>query len=252
MPRISSLPDSLATSIKYDKNAGTDDWKIVNDSNAPTEYLHNEKTKFEVYTLLVNEVEAQNLADFYINLIKDPPDKVEVTLPPEALNIMPADKVYFTRSIRDMQNQEVTILDEELYLIINTRKNFKDCSIDVKAILDSQATGTGGYADIEHCDTHDDSHTDSHTDSAHTDTHDDVTHVDTHGDTHTDEPHGDTHNDHDDVVHLDNHADHDDTAHTDTHSDTPHSDEHGDGYDDSYDDEHTDEHCDIPHTDSET
>ena len=250
--------------LRYDKEPSTDDWKIINDSNLPTEYLHNEKSTLEINTMLINSVEAENLAAFYINLIKDPPDKINVKLPPEALNTLPADKSYFTRSIVDMQGDTVTILDEELFLIIKARKNIKDGSIDIEAILDSQATGTGGHANIPHGDEHEDDNIPTHDDTAHVDSahgdsaHNDVPHSD-HDDFTHDDFHDDFHGDHDDEpvhtdTHDDSHLDESHEDHGDSHTDTPHTDtEHTDTAHEDHDDSvHVDEHSDIPHTDSET
>ena len=230
------------------------------------------------------------MATFFINLIKDPPDKVMAEVEAESMRTIPSDKAIFNRSIIDMQGDKQTILEDEIYLILEVKKNIQTARVNIMAIKDSQASGTGGHTDIPHLDSHVDSHVDDHTDGAHTDhsdnthsnvafddvafddvahedfTHEDFTdtHVDTfddfHGDHqddvwHFDEPHEDEHFD---VPHANSFSDiHANEAHVDeAHVDEPHEDEtftdHGDGHADDFDDIHGDEHEDTPHTDSET
>lgn len=273
--------------IQYDRDPSLDEWKQVESEELETKYRHDKDDVLTVPTYLVNEAEAEALNSFYLDLVKDPSGKLETEISAEGLNYIPSGKAKFNRSIIKGDGAEVVILEDEIYTILELRKDINTGKVGVTAIKDSQATGEGTHADIAHADSHLDSHVDSHTDTAHTDSHSDTAYVDAHGDTaHIDSYSDETYNDHDDThedqhfdshmdysdgeyidtPHVDEHTDihddhtdnshshtdsHSDTAHIDWHDDVAYIDTHGDGYTDSYSDTHSDVHEDIPHTDSD-
>lgn len=268
--------------LRYDKEPSTDNWLIINDNEVETSYKHNEKTTLTIDTALVNSAEAEALALFFINLIKDPPDKVSAEVEVESMRSIPSDKAYFNRSIKNMEGEEVTILENEIYLILEVKKNIQTARVNIMAIKDTQASGTGGHTDIPHQDTHQDESYDDHTDSVHID-HTDNTHADTHTDSHVDNYHSDhndsVHCDHSDGVHSDYtdshsnhndgsyddhtdyadvhvdhqdnrpHADHQDDLFYNDHDDEVHFDTHGDCTQNHDDSSYTDSHSDVAHVD---
>ena len=272
--------------LKYDKTPLSDEWTIFNASDDEAGYKYNEKSTLTIETALVSEAEAEVLADFYMQLINAPGDKLVAKLDSGSLNLIPTDKAYFSREIVDMQGDTISILDSELYIIIQARKNIQNATIDILALKDTQASGLGGHADIPHGDTTVDEYADDYTDVDHGDSyldHDDGYYTDNYSDDHSDEydqtAYVDTHDDwtvddytdyndaeHADHYYTDQHGDTPglDTPYTDNYSDhTDHNDysdfytqtvddDHGDGHTDDHTDEHADSHLDTPHTDSET
>ena len=252
--------------IKYDKDPTTDEWKEITDSDNEVDYKYNERNTLTVETALLAEAEAVALAEFYIQLINAPGDKVNAEVNAEGFELIPSDKARFSRSIINQDSQEVIILEEEIYTILEVRKNINEGKTNIVGLIDSQAAGVPVHADSAHIDEHEDhtDHSDSaHEDVAHNDDHDDVAHSDSYSDSyndvHDDTAHGDTHFDHFDAGYQDDHLDEpyqDDytDSHTDNHVDIPYDDDyddspHGDGHADET--QHTDEHTDVPHLDSE-
>jgi hypothetical protein len=255
--------------VQYDKDPTTGDFKEETISDDMVDAKYSEVNTLTVQTALVNQTEAQNLLDFYNQLVDMPGDKLEGEVTPEAFELKPSDKARFTKIVNN-----ITVLDAEVYTILELRKDLNSAKVFVKGLLDSQASGVTAHADIEHSDSHEDSYDDSYSDGAHGDQHFDnpheddayqdsyldhqdniIEHGDVHGDEHDDhndggylDDHGDVHTDHTDQTytdHDDTHTDveHNDDAYTDQHTDQAHTDDHTD--------EHTDEHVDVPHTDSE-
>jgi hypothetical protein len=272
--------------VQYDKDPTSGDFKEETISDDDVETKYSEVNTLTIQTALVDQTEAQNLVDFYNQLVDMPGDKLEGEVTPEAFELKPSDKAKFTKIIND-----ITVLNEEVYTILELRKDLNTAKVYVKGLSDSQASGIIAHADIEHSDSHADDYDDSYNDGAHGDQHFDSPHEDdpyqdsyndhTDNPTEHDDSHADVHLDHNDGVYEDDHGDVPHVDHTDTysdgHSDGPHTDhtdgtysDHDDDHDDvehnddaytdlhtdqahtdDHTDDHTDEHVDIPHTDSE-
>lgn len=271
--------------MKWDKDPTTGEWKEEVSSEDATEWKYDERKTLTIETALLNQTETQNILEYFLTLVNAPGNKIMAEVPITAFDIIPSDKGKFSRSITD-KDGEFVILDEEIYTILEARKNVDQGKVFLKGLLDSQAAGVPSHADTPHEDSYTDHDDNVYTDQAHDDVaHTDISHSDTpyqnvhtdHDDDyddHTDVPYSDVpysdytdvngHIDHTDVPHTDvPHLDHDDDyndhddnnpPHTDTpHSDTPHTDTpHSDGghVDETYID-HDDEHINIPHADSE-
>jgi|GEM_PF-2356139 len=258
--------------LKYDKDPSLGLWKSLQNFESGTLEKHKTKEPYTIETALRDVTEAQLILDFYVALLKDPPTKMETAISIIGSAILPSDKIYSSRSIV-ADGKSVTISTDEIYLIMQTRRNFADGKVGITARLDLDLAILL-HADQAHQDVAHEDHSDSsHDDGPYNDHDDDVPHNDTPHVDHTDETHQDIpeyidaayddHTDHDDVLYSDAytddayvdtpHADHTDVAHADTaHGDTPYSDEpHEDEAHANHTDEsHANAHSDIEHIDS--
>jgi len=224
--------------IKYDKDPTTGIFKTVSVSNSAVQWKHDERQQIEIETALRDTAEAESVRTFYVALLNAPGDKLDTTISLVGRNLLPTDKLIVSREIESEAGSQ-TVLAEEIYIILETRKDLAAGKVDIVAQLDSQLTIFTTHADV-HAD---------HTDGLHTDTHGDE-----HGDIHADSPHADTHGDHSDTLHSD--AAHSD-SHTDTHADIPPYTDHDDqAHSDREHEDHLDEghyvdriHLDEPHED---
>lgn len=261
--------------LKYDFDHTLGTWKKEIDSEDETEYKHDEKNTLTIETALLNQAEAQTFLTFYMNMVRDPGDKIKVQVGGDAFDSIPSDKAYFSKRSLNDKKQEIEILDEEIYVILELVKSAESGKVNILGLSDTQAEGIIVHTDTPHEDEHTDDHVDEHQDEytdeayideyedvhediAHTDSHSDVPHSDEHTDIpyddtahddvpHTDVPYTDEHIDHEDAGYVDSHDDsgHGDVSHEDIpHTDTPHTDTHSDS--------HSDSHSDTPHTDTHT
>jgi len=236
--------------IQYDKDPTAGTYKSVSASTDEVEWDHDERQQIEIETALRDTSEAEAVRAFYVTLLNAPADKLETAISLVGRNLLPTDKLIVSRTIESDAGQQ-SVLAEEIYVILETRKDLAGGKVNVVAQRDSQLSIYAVHADSPHADDHADHSDTAHSDAAHADSHTDSyanSHTDTHTDTHTDEahvdhldgiyedqaymdvPHADSHGDshtdlHSDVAHVDStHADHTDTTHSDTHSDVSHID----------------------------
>ena len=257
--------------LKYDKDPTTGVWQVVQHTENTVEQNHNSKEPYFVETALRDATEAASVLNFYVSLLKNPPTKIDTSISLIGSALLPTDKLYVNRNIV-ADGKAVTISTDEIYVILQTRKDLGNGRVGVTAQLDTQLAIYTTHADSPHGDVPHADHSDVvHNDASHGDhddnLHSDITHVDV---PHVDETYSDHTDDHDDFIYQD-HSD--DIIHTDSHgdsyldhtdnpySDTPHSDSHTDSYSDyphedgSHSDHtdtlHTDSHTDVSHIDSE-
>lgn len=243
--------------IRYDKDPTTGIFKSVSASTDEVEWEHDERQQIEIDTALRDTSEAEAVRAFYITLLNAPADKLETAISLVGRNLLPTDKLVVSRTIESDAGQQ-SVLAEEIYVILETRKDLTGGKVTVVMQRDNQLSIFAVHADSPHSDDHAD-HTDAtHSDAAHADSHTD-SYANTHADTHGDVPHEDQyaeHEDHKDGPYHEDQQPYDDIPHTDTHSDS-HSDLHGDvahvdsSHADHNDTLHSDTHSDISHIDSE-
>lgn len=241
--------------LKYAKDPTTGLWKTVQASTLSVFRQHNTKETYTVETALRDTTEANTVLAFYVALLKDPATKIDTSISLIGSGVLPTDKLYNNRDII-ADGKAVTIDTNQVYDILQTRKNFSDGRVGITAQLATQLEIYTTHADIAHQDVAHADHSDViHTDAAHgnsyTDHDDNISHSDTaphadHSDTthndydipphgysdHTNTAHDDfdhidipAYTDHDDIVHVDSgHVDHSDTIHTDAHTDVSHID----------------------------
>jgi hypothetical protein len=242
--------------LKYAKDPTTGNWKQLIHSEGTVQQRHGTKEPYTVETALRDDSEAATVLAFYVALLKSPPTKIETSISMIGKNLIPTDKLYVNRQVR-ADGHDVTIAADDVYVILESRRNLAEGRVGVTAQLDTQLAIYGTHADSPHQDV---AHED-HSDTVHTDA--------THGDSHTDDPHIDTPEiPHEDFAHVDDpYGDYKDGPHTDTpYVDYPHEDvayvPHGDTeYDDipyvdtwhvdHTDIVHSDTHTDVSHIDSE-
>lgn len=248
--------------LKYDKDPTTGEWSQVINSEGSAEYNHGTREPYVVETALRDESEALSVLAFYVSLLKAPPTKIETSISMVGRALIPTDKLYVNREVR-ADGRSVSISIDEVYVILETRRNMAEGRIEIVAQKDTQLAIYTVHADSPHQDVaHDDhsdtihedaSHGNSHTDTAyinHSDnTHGNVAYIDEYSDSHDDHSDGyyDDYEDdfHNDVAHVDtSYTDHDDTPYANVpHVDTSHVD-----HDDTI---HEDAHTDVSHIDSE-
>jgi len=272
--------DSIYSSvvILYDFNPQTGEWKRIEKSDPKTEYRYKKKNSLVIESLLRDSAEAEALAEKYLKMYRNPVRRLNLSLQPLAYDLKPADKIKISKLIYP-EGTPLYLLENAVYIILESRINFANPFAEIQAIDLSQAAGAV-HSDVVHKDSHGDSHSDvAHGDVAHGDEtyndYNDTPHSDSHSDSHSDQAHQDIpHEDsHEDSAHLDyTHSDHDDhyddplyddwndyvhddVAHTDSyadsHTDSPHLDSHEDSYSDvAHEDvSHTD-YSDSPHSDT--
>jgi len=231
--------------IKYDQDpTNGEEWKYVADDYENTEWKHGEKGTLIIETALIDPVEANSIRQFYTRLLRDPADKLIATINPRLLNLNPTDKGIFNKTVVGDEGNEITILEDEVYRLLEATKNISDGTVEATFIKDMQSVGYYFHADVAHIDIayEDIAHIDGgHVDTPHVDTpHSDVPYQDDH----TDEPYQDTA--HGDVPLHDDYLDHNDAGHVDKHGDIPHTDiPHVDEPYEDHDDETP--HSDVPH-----
>jgi hypothetical protein len=249
--------------LKYAKDPTTGVFKQLINTEATTGQRYKTKESLTIETALRDDAEAAAVLAFYVELLKSPPTKIETSISMVGRLLIPTDKLYVNRKLQ-ADGHEVIINADDVYVILEARKNLAEGRVAVRAQLDTQLAIYTTHADSPHQDI---PHAD-HSDAIHEDS--------DHGDSHTDEPysdHDDSTHDHEDVPHVDEYAEHEDHddhpwPHEDgiPHNDTPHEDytysDHGDvpyadiphvdtSHVDHDDTIHTDAHTDISHIDSE-
>lgn len=240
--------------LKYGKDPTTGTWQQVIHAEDKTHFRHRTKDPFVVETALRDELEAISVLAFYTSLLKDPPTKIETSISMIGKDLIPTDKLYVNRSI-NADGHEVTIAEDDVYVILESRRDISAGRVGIVAQLDTQLAIYTVYADSPHQDVSHADHSDTiHEDDTHGDDHTDTAYVDhtdtAHDDSHSDEVHVD-HTDgvHEDQAHDDSHVDHSDTSHDDdAYEDVPHVDT---SHVDHSDTLHTDAHTDVSHIDSE-
>jgi hypothetical protein len=255
--------------LKYDKNPTTGEWQQLINSEGSVEHNHGTRDPYVVETALRDAAEAASVLAFYVSLLKQPPTKIETSISMIGRSLIPTDKLYVNREVL-ADGRNVTISVDEVYVILETRRDMAEGRVGIVAQKDTQLAIYTVHADSPHQDVPHEDHSDSvHTDASHGDSHTDVDYIQ-----HTDNTHSDSHTDTHNDVHVDGYQDHDDDYHTDNYNDS-HTDAHGDvahvdssytDHDDvPYDDEphvdtghvdhddvvHTDAHTDVSHIDSE-
>lgn len=240
--------------LKYAKDPTTGEWKQLVHSEGRVKQQHGTKNPFTVETALRDDAEAATVLAFYVSLLKDPQTIIDTSISMVGKDLLPTDKVYVNRDIV-ADGKSVTVCEDDVYVVLESRRNIEQGRIALKLQLDSQLAIYTQHADTPHADVphadhsdtihEDDDHGDDHTDDAHSD-HDDHYYTDAHED--------DVHVDHTDGVHEDQaHTDHNDGTYTDVHEDVayddvPHVDTSHVDHDDTL---HTDSHTDVSHIDSE-
>lgn len=238
--------------IKYDKDPTTGIFKTVSIVDDDVKWKYNEKQAIEIETALRDVAEAESVRGFYSTLFNAPADKFEADISLEFKDVLPTDKLIVSRSVQS-DIGEISILNEEIYAILETHKDLTANKMHVVGQLDSQIAIFAIHADSPHQDSHSDHSDTVHGDASHSD-HTDSSHEDhtdnTHGDSHTDEAHIDhmdgiyEDQDYMDVPHVDTtYNDHDDSHIDEPHVNSAHS--------DHSDTSHADEHTDVSHIDSE-
>jgi hypothetical protein len=240
--------------IKFDKDPTTGVFKTVSASTSEVNWNYDEKQQIEIETALRDVSEAEAVRAFYVTLLNAPSDKLETSISLVGRNLLPTDKLILSRTI-ETESGSQTLLAEEVYVILETRKDLASGKVGVVAQRDDQLAIYAVHADSEHQDSHADHSDTLHSDAAHADSHSD-SHTDTHTDTHSDVLHVDrAYNDYLDSDHYTDHV-HLDVPHSDSHGDT-HGDTHADvahvdaSHADYTDLTHLDSHSDISHIDSE-
>jgi hypothetical protein len=240
--------------VKFDKDPTSGIFKTVSISTSSVNWQYDEKQQFEVETALRDAAEAEAVRAFYVTLLNAPADKLETAISLVGRNLLPTDKLKVSRTI-ETESGAQSVLVEEIYVILETRKDLAAGKVGIVAQRDSQVAIYAVHADSEHLDSHGDHSDTTHSDAAHSDSHTD-THSDTHTDTHSDVPHSDrAYNDYLDSDHYTDHV-HLDVPYVDVHGDT-HGDTHGDvahkdaTHADYTDTTHLDSHEDVSHIDSE-
>jgi len=228
--------------IKYDQDPTSGEWKYRADDYSKTEWKHGEKGTLIIETALIDPIEAESLRQFYSRLLRDPADIIKATLPSKALALNPTDKGIFNKSIISDADEEIVILENEVYRLLSHRKTVSDGLNEVFGIKDMQSVGYYSHADSPHIDN---PHIDNpHGDGGHLDNpHEDTPHANIpHQDDHVDVPHEDSH--------VDYYLDHDDDPlHNDKYFDSPHEDSPHQDHDDDIPHSNT-PHKDTPYEDS--
>lgn len=197
--------------LKYDKDPTTGIWLTVQHTENTVQQNYKTKEPYTIETALRDATEAAQILAFYVSLLKAPPTKIETSIPMIGAAVLPTDKLYNNRDIV-ADGKAVTISTDEVYVILQTRKDFNAGRVGLTAQLDTQLSTFAVYADIDY------------QDIAHVD-HSDTIHADGGYGDHTDENYEDiAHNDHDDNMHND--ILYGDAEHTD-HQDGPYYDDWG-------------------------
>lgn len=243
--------------LKYAKDPTTGIFKQLVNTEETVEQDHETKEPFTVETALRDDTEAASVLAFYVSLLKNPPTKIETDISMIGKNLIPTDKLYNNRAVV-ADGHDVIISEDEVYVILEARKNIDSGRVGITAQLDTQLAIYTIHADSPHQDVPHEDHTDAvHTDAAH-------------GNSHTDVPYSQHQ---DDAVHVDHisytdhddHTDklvHEDFSYSDAHVDTPAYTDHDDvayhdhahvdtGHVDYTDTLHEDSHTDVSHIDSE-
>jgi len=231
--------------LKYSKDPTTGIWLTVQHTENTVQQNYQTKEPYTIETALRDATEAAQVLAFYVSLLKAPATKIETSISMIGAAILPTDKLYNNRDIV-ADGKPVIISADEVYVILQTRKDFNAGRVGVTAQLDTQLSIFSVYADM------------AYQDVAHGD-HSDVAHIDGGYGDHTDENYEDLpHDDHDDDMHNDilygdaEHTDHQDGPYYDDWGpfDTPHVDETYDDHDDiAYADHADNDHEDITHLD---
>lgn len=246
--------------LRYDKDPTTGEWKQLVNLEASAQNEHGTKDPYVVDTALRAEAEAENILQFYVELLKNPPTKITTTTSMIARSTIPTDKVYVNRKV-NADGREVTICADEVNVILAARKNIEAGTVELEMQLDTQLAIYTLHADVAHQDVAHEDHSDAlHSDSDHGNSHTDTDHVDTPYEDESYSDHDDAeHDDHTDAIspplHVDEpHEDHTDNTHTDVahgnvaYADVPHVDT---SHVDHSDTIHEDSHTDVAHVDSE-
>jgi hypothetical protein len=172
--------------LNYDKNCGTGELKKVTVFDDKVKYRYKEKGVLTVETALYDPTEATLLATFYLAMVKVPPKSVEGIMGMDGFNLLPSDKIIISKTIKDSNGNDITVLADAVYRVLEFQKNLAPASTGFSGVDDSQSYGNY-HADTAYQDSHEAVYTDiSSVEHADAD-HGDVAHADVdHGDAYTD------------------------------------------------------------------
>jgi len=128
--------------VRYNHNPGDESYAKTVRTDSDVEYKYDEVNTKTITTTLKDEADAENLGDFYLDLLNEPQRKVSVVLPTRIFNLRPAEKIIFNKT-RYMKEGTVTVFDEEPYRILELNKSLADGKVKVIAIEDLQSAGEG-------------------------------------------------------------------------------------------------------------
>ena len=184
------------TVVKYDRNPTTGEWKKEEYSDDEISFRHGDERTITIESALRLREEAESLTDMYRQMATLYEKRVKGKISPEGVSVLPTEKIEFTKSMVSSTGESITVLDEEVYRILELRKDFKTMKTEVVGVKDEigSSHANAAHTNLAHVNSYTDSiHSDAHTDNAHQNAlHANYTpHSDTHGNwysDHTDDP----------------------------------------------------------------
>lgn len=193
--------------LRYARNPTTGNWLTVEPTTNMEEtgykvaHRYGEEEALTIETALREETDAETLAELYQKLVRDPATKLEGTIGSVALGFKPSDKIIVSKEIIDGEENIVQVFGEspnydEIYRILELKKNLKTGKVGILGLEDSQSIGET-HSNVPH----DNTHSDTHTDTAHTNTHNNAAHANSlHKNSHNNSPYEDSYTDHTDYI----------------------------------------------------
>jgi hypothetical protein len=127
--------------IRYNRKPASNRYavEIEEDDNVKRKY-DIDKT-FTLTSSLRIQAEAENIATYYMDLMKDPLRKVTGNLPTKLFQMIPSEKMVLNKTRFDRDGNLMNILTEEAYRAMKLSKGFSDGRVRVEAVEDLQSAG---------------------------------------------------------------------------------------------------------------
>ena len=127
--------------MRYNRNPGDSSYESIIRTNDDVERKYGIDETFLLTSTLRVKAEAENIGDFYSDLLKDPMRKVEDNLPVKLFGKRPAEKIILNKDREDRDGTNIAVLSEAPYRVLRLEKNFSTGRVGIEAWEDLQSAG---------------------------------------------------------------------------------------------------------------
>jgi len=127
--------------VRYNRNPGDSNYENIIRTNDDVLRKYGIDETFLLTSTLRVKADAENIGDFYSDLLKDPMRKVEDNLPLKLFGIRPAEKIILNKDREDRDGTNIAVLSEAPYRVLRSEKSFATGRVDIEAWEDLQSAG---------------------------------------------------------------------------------------------------------------
>jgi hypothetical protein len=126
-------------------------YSSVERSSDEAKWKHGVSDTYEVKTSLRLKTDAEDLADYYVNVLKDPVQKISGVLPPRLFTLSPGSQVIISRTRLLSDGTTYDVLSSEPLRVLDLKKKMQSGLVEVVAWKELQAAGSSFCENCYHC-----------------------------------------------------------------------------------------------------